>query len=234
LLTRPATRSAAAFAAAAIVAGSALAGCTAGDGSRPGDAASGGTSSPTGGGPTPGNTPPPYLPVPDGVVLTDPGSELGLGEQATVAWRLEKQPDKGKVAVLKLKVRSLVRADIKALKDWDLTSGERASALYYVSVTASNVGQHDLGGRRVPLYVLDGDGALVESSEFKTMFRPCPSPALSDRFDSGATTTVCLLFLVPRHGELKAVTFRPTTEFNPISWVGRLTRAKSPKRAGQR
>ena len=31
--------------------------------------------------------PTPYLPVPDGVVLTDQGSELGLGETAIVAWR---------------------------------------------------------------------------------------------------------------------------------------------------
>jgi hypothetical protein len=162
------------------------------------------------------------------VVLTDPGSELGVGEQATVAWRLEKKPDKGKVAVLRMKVRSLVRADIKVLKDWELSKAERSSSLYYVTVTAANLGHQDLGGRRVPLYALDGDDALVESSVFKTTFRPCPSPALPDRFGTGAKTTVCLLYLVPAHGLLKAATFRPTAAFNPISWVGKVTRAKTP------
>jgi hypothetical protein len=222
--TRPATRTAAAIAAAAL-----LAGCTVGsDGSQSGGAASGGTSAASVGEKTTDAGPRPYLPVPDGVVLTDPGSKLGLGEQATVAWRLEKKPDRGKVAVLRMKVRSLARADIKVLKDWELSKAERSSALFYVTVTAANLGHHDLGGRRLPLYALNGSGALVESSEFKTTFRPCPSPALPDKFGPGAKTTVCLLYLVPEHGRLKAATFRPTAGFNPISWVGKVTKAKAP------
>ncbi len=82
-------------------------------------ATGGGTSAASGGDATPGSGPAPYLPVPDGVVLTDPGSELGLGEQATVAWR----PRQGDVGVLNVKVRKLVKADIKDLQEWQLDAG---------------------------------------------------------------------------------------------------------------
>jgi hypothetical protein len=160
-------------------------------------------------------------------VLTDPGSELGLGEQATVAWR----PRRGQVGVLDIKVRKLVRADIRALKDWRLDAAGRSSALYYVTVTVANAGELDLSDRRVPLYVIDGSGALVESSAFKTEFEPCPSPAMPDGFVTGEKTTICQVYLVPEQGELEAVGFRPTEDFNPITWVGKVTEPKTPGRS---
>ena len=160
---------------AALAAACVLAACTAGDGSSgsgspTGDAAQDGTSAASGGGATPGSKPSPYLPVPDGVVLTDPGSELGFGEQATVAWR----PEQGQVGVLDVKVRKLVEADIKALQNWQLDAAGRGSSLYYVTMTVANVGDQDLSGRRIPLYVLDGADALVESSAFENEFEPVP------------------------------------------------------------
>ena len=53
-------------------------------------------------------------PVPDGVVLTDPGSELELGEPATVAWRLTRPT----VGVLASRSRKVVEAHLKALQSW--------------------------------------------------------------------------------------------------------------------
>src|SRR4051812_33942572 len=120
-------------------------------------------------GPTAAPGPTPYLPVPKHVVLTDPGSELGVGETATVAWR----PRRGEVGVLDLDVRKLVAADIADLKDWRLDPAGRRSSLYFVTVTVANVGDQDLGGQRVPLYVLDDANTLVGSSSFHTEFKPC-------------------------------------------------------------
>jgi hypothetical protein len=225
LLTQSTTRAAAALAAATL-----LTACTVGGGSSSGpEGAGSGTSSTDGGGATPGSNPAPYLPVPVGVVLTDPGSELGLGEQATVAWR----PRQGQVGVLNVKVRKLVKADIKVLKDWQLDADGRSSALYYVTVTVANVGDLDLSDRRVPLYVLDGAGTLVESSAFKTDFDPCPSLAMPDGFVTGEKTTLCQAYLVPKRGDLKAVSFRPTDDFNPITWVGKVTEPKPPRRSSR-
>jgi hypothetical protein len=192
--------------------------------STAGATASSGGAAAAGGSPTDG-IPAPYLPVPDGVVLTDQGSELGLGEPAVIAWR----PRQGEVGVLKLTVRSLEHADIKALKDWQLDAAGRASSLYYVTVSAKNVGHGNLGGRRIPLYLLAGRNTLVESNAFRSRFAPCPSPALPKSFGEGAQTKACLVFLVPRHGRLHAASFRPTEDFNPITWVGKVTEWKPPK-----
>ena len=214
------------LAAAALLLGA----CTgSGDGSSgpsgSGDSGDPGGSNATVAGPTP------YLPVPEGVVLTDQGSELGVGETAVVAWR----PAKGEVAVLSLRVRQLRRAPIKELADWQLDAAGRTSSLFYVTVTAENLGETDLGGTRIPLYVAD-NSTLVESNAFKTEFRPCPSPALPATFATGDTTTACLVYLVPAHGQLTSVTFRPAAKFNPITWVGKVeqpAKPKKPKKQGQ-
>jgi hypothetical protein len=218
------TRTAAAFAATLL-----LTACTfGGSSSGPGEAGS----SPSRAdkrGTTPRSAPAPYLPVPDGVELTDPGSELGLGEHATVAWR----PRQGQIGVLDVVVRKLVKASMKDLEDWQLDAAGLSSALYYVTVTVANVGDLDLSDRRVPLYAFDGAGTPVESSAFKTDFDPCPSLAMPDGFVTREKTTLCQAYLVPEHGDLKAVGFRPTDDFNPITWVGKVTEPKPPRRSSR-
>jgi hypothetical protein len=210
-----------------------LAGCSAGggdssesDGSAESDGNPTGTTTTDDGRETPGGSPAPYLPVPDGVVLTDPGSELGVGETASIAWRLPRD----EVGVLGVKVRKLVKGDMKALADWQLDAAGRASALYYVTVTVTNRGESDLSGLRVPLYVRDGTGAFVESSSFKTDFDPCPSGAMPDKFVNGKKATLCQAYLVPKRGDLEAVAFRATAKFNPITWVGEVQVPKPPKK----
>jgi hypothetical protein len=205
-----------------------LAGCNvggggSGDGSGPGaeGTSSGSDATPGGGGPTP------YVPVPDGVVLADPGSELGVGETANIAWEL----DGGRVGVLAVKVRKLFHAKISDLANWQLDKAGRRSSLYYVTMTVANLGDSDLSGLRVPLFVLDGAGAFVESSEFKTDFDPCPSVALPTDFVAGQKVTLCQAYLVPQHGKLAAVAFRATPTFNPVRWVGKVKAPKSPRKS---
>ena len=138
------------------------------------------------------------------------------------------------MGVLNVKVRKVVEADIKALQNWQLDAAGRGSSLYYVTMTVANVGDQDLSGQRIPLYVLDGANALVESSAFKKEFKPCPSPALPDGFVTGEKVTVCQAYLVPKRGEVDAVTFRPTEKFNPITWVGKVTEPEKPEEVALR
>ena len=70
----------------------------------------------------------------------------------------------------------------------------------------------------------------MESSSFKTDFDPCPSPAMPEGFVTGEKMTVCQAYLVPKRGDLKAVSFRATEDFNPITWVGKVTEPKKPKK----
>ena len=57
---------------------------------------------------------------------------------------------------------------------------------YFVHATVENVGDTDLGGRAVPLYIVDGRNTLIEASTFASTFKPCPS-SRSRRSSSTAT-----------------------------------------------
>jgi hypothetical protein len=92
------------------------------------------------------------------------------------------------------------------------------------------VGGTDLGGRPVPLYIVDGRNTLIEASGFASTFKPCPSKALPKKFENGDRAKVCLVYLSPRNGDLTAVSFRPTEDFDPIVWTGKLQRVGADKK----
>lgn len=159
----------------------------------------------------------PYLAVPEDVELTEQGSELEVGDTATVAW----QPDRKTIGVLDVTVNRLEKTTFKqSFQGWKLDKETRESTPYFVRVTVENTGKSQLGGNRVPLYVVDGRNTLIESSTFSSKFKPCPSTSLPKKFGSGRSQKVCLVYLAPDGGKLTAVSFRPTQEFNPIVWTG--------------
>ncbi|MDN4163526.1 hypothetical protein [Nocardioides abyssi] len=168
----------------------------------------------------------PYLPVPDGVELTPQGSELEVGEEATVAW----EPKQDKVGVLSIRVDRLEKTSFKeSFGGWQLDAATKKSNPYFVRATVTNAGDTDLGGLRLqPLYIVDGNNTLVEHSSFASTFDPCPSAPLPKKFGPGKEAEVCLVYLAPGKGELTAVSFRPTQEFNPVTWTGELQQVKKP------
>ncbi len=188
-----------------------LAGC--GDNGEDPDAD--GTGSPTG---TP--TTEPYLPVPDGVELTAQGSTLAVGDTATVAY----EPRQDFVGALEMKVTSLEEAKFDQFVGWDLTKEIKSTAPYFVRATVTNVGETDLGSGKglqpVPLYAVDGENRLIESSLFRGSFKPCESAFFPKKFKTGDTMKACMVYLAPGKGDLAAVSFRPSQEFNPIIWEG--------------
>lgn len=165
--------------------------------------------------PPPIPEPTPYLDVP-GVELTDQGSELSFGESATVAWR----PDQRRVGALDVRVRTVERAPLSVFEGWRLDEATRGSTAYFVQARIENVGRTDLSGVDVPLYAVDGDNTLVQHSTFASRFGPCESTPFPARFRPGRATQVCLVYLLPDQGELTSVSFRPTQEFDPITWTG--------------
>jgi hypothetical protein len=167
----------------------------------------------------------PYLPVPDGVELTAQGTKLSLGDTATVAW----EPDQKKVGALEVKVTSMEQADFKQFVGWELTKQIKQTAPYFVRATVTNVGDTDLGSKKgavpVPLYGVDDQNRLIESSLFSGSFKPCESAAFPDKFKPGATMKACMVYLAPDKAALEAVSFRPEQEFNPIIWEGEVVPA---------
>ncbi len=169
--------------------------------------------------------PEPYLPVPDGVELTPQGSLLEVGDKATVAY----EPRQQKVGVLDLKVTGLEQTTFeKSFEGWKLDARTMRSTPYFVDVAVANVGRLDLGGRAVPLYLLDDENTLVEASTFAGDFKPCPSVSLPRTFTKGDRTSVCLVYLAPQGRTMAGVSFRPSQDFNAITWTGDVKGAPEP------
>ncbi len=196
-----------------------LTSCSGGDDEPTGDPGSS-TSSDASDSGSPSTAEEPYLPVPDGVELTAQGSELSLGDKATVAYEPRQNDD---VAALDLTVTKIEKASFKLFVGWKLSKETLRTTPYFVHALVRNVGRTDLGGERVPLYAVDGENKLIESSTFASAFKPCPSASLPDKFRQGDKTSTCLVYLAPDKGEVTAVSFRPTEDFSPIVWTGEVT-----------
>lgn len=176
--------------------------------------------------PSPTESATPYLPVPEGVELTPPGTHIKVGDQAVVAYR----PDQKRVGVLAITVTALEETTIKrSFGAWKLTKEQRDSTPYFVRTTVENVGESGLGGQRVPLYGVNDDNVLLESTPFASAFEPCPDAELPKRFPPGADAEACLVYLAPDGGELDAVSFRPEETFDPITWTGHVERYRPAK-----
>ena len=163
----------------------------------------------------------PYLDVPEGVELTAQGSELENGESATVAY----EPRQNAVGALDITVTATEKASFSMFEGWELTKETRATSPYFVRATVENVGDTDLGGRPVPLYIVDDQNRLIEPSVFTGTFQPCEGSMFPKKFKNGDKVKACLVYLAPDKGDLTAVSFRPDQEFDPITWTGELTRA---------
>lgn len=165
----------------------------------------------------------PTLPVPAGVELTAQGSQLTVGAAATVAY----QPRQDLVGVLDITVTRIEQTTIKkSFAGWQLTEEQSGSTPYFVRATVTNRGESDLGGRRVPLYAVDAANTLVESTTFASAFSACEPGSFPKRFQPGKSVDVCAVYLVPAGGQLTAVSFRPSQEYDPITWTGAVKKVK--------
>jgi hypothetical protein len=157
--------------------------------------------------------------VPAGVQLTKAGTELKFGEKATVAY----EPNAERNTVLELTVNSAAEGTITDLGSYVLDERTKESTPYYVDVTVTNVGDGDVGQTPIPLWAVDDANTLIQASSFTNSFNRCPSTPLPTTFAPNATATTCLVYLVPDHGKLTGVSFRPLQAVAPIVWKGEVT-----------
>lgn len=223
---------------AAALTGLLLAACGGGSGDGPdGAPSSGSTSAPTASGTptasgsaTPAATGDDYLPVPDGRVLDPPGTALRFGEPALVAWK-PRQDVVGVVGVQVDRVRQTTPQ--RSLKKFTLDARARASTVYFVSTVVGNGGDTDLGGRQLPVYVVDSQDRLVAPTGVDNAFEACPGSTLPAVFGPGDRARSCLIFLVAPGATLTQVMFRPPEGVVPITWTGDVT-VLGAKRSGAR
>ena len=161
-----------------------------------------------------------YLPVPSGVTLTEPGARMKLKESAVTAW----EPRQGLVGVLDLTVTRIDETTVQAsLAGFDLEGDEQRSTPYFVRARVANVGDTDLGGRQVPLYLLDSRGVLIAPTGVARDFAKCPDSTLPAVFAPGDESETCLIFLAPEGSELQSIMFRPPEGVVPLQWRGKVT-----------
>ena len=213
-LRRPVLPLAAVTTAAALALGGCSSeGATKDAGSSSSDAASSSAS------PSPSST----VPVPEGTDLTEQGSKLSLGDTGTVIF----EPSEGRGTVLQLTVKSVKQGSLDDFKGFILDdSYKQKASYYYATVSVKNVGEGDVGGVGVPLWGVNSANTLLPAVNFTTSFKPCVTKPLPKSFPKGASLNTCLVFLSPDKGKLESVSYRPSQEFNPITWTGDIATPK--------
>ena len=171
--------------------------------------------------------------MPDGVELTAQGTELEVGETATVAY----EPRQDEVGALDITVTRLEKASLRRLFTGlgARRPRPRRPSPYFVHATVTNVGDTDLGGRR-PAALRRRRRQQADRGLDVRRAPSSPARARRSRRSSRPATrsTSCLVYLAPDKGDLAAVSFRPTEEFDPITWTGELEQRRAPKGGGKK
>ena len=171
-------------------------------------------------------TPTSNVTVPEGVTLTEAGTELDFGESANVAY----EPNPERNSVLELTVRGVQQGTVADLSNYVRDDKTKASTPYYVQVGVKNIGTGDVGNSPIPLWAVDSTNTLIQASSFTNSFTKCPSKPLPASFPPNATTTSCLVYLVPDRGTLTGVSYRPLQAVAPIVWTGTVEPPPAPKK----
>lgn len=163
-----------------------------------------------------GSSTPAADPSSSDVATTEPGAVLDLGDDATVVWR----PSADLEGVLDLRVdtvREASMADFEGLVASGAVAGARP---YYIGVTVDNVGDTDLGGLDVPLYLLDTSDTLGPPWGFEEPFGPCRSGPLPQAFAPGDSARRCLVYFARAGATYDAMAFQPVPDVEAITWTG--------------
>lgn len=147
---------------------------------------------------------------------TEPGTDLGFGDAATLVWR----PTTSVTGALELSVDSVAEQPPSVFDGWVRDDAMASARPYFVTVSITNAGESDLAGQAVPLYLRDDTGALGAPWTLGGDFNACQSGPLPSPFEAGDTAEMCLVYLVPDGARVADMVFEPTEGYDPITWTG--------------
>lgn len=159
--------------------------------------------------------------------LTKAGTELELGETATVAWA-PNQRVKGTIGVTVTRFDEGAKTDVTAIK---VDPPLKDPHLYYVRFRLENKGDTDLSGisaLSLPMYLDDGSPVLMPAADVRLAFKPCPLAKLPVGFTKGKTADLCLVYVLDST-MLEKISLRPNAADASITWTGPITPAVKPK-----
>ncbi|GAA3673249.1 hypothetical protein GCM10022237_36110 [Nocardioides ginsengisoli] len=173
-----------------------------------------------------------YLPVPDGVTLTEPGTQLALGEQGVVAYQADQN---GLPLVVRLSVERIERTSFQqSFGGWNIDATTAARTPYFVRVKATNLGIRGVGRHQLATALWGNDGSTLEAPNFytKAQLPSCDGDALPDTLAQGQSAEVCqVYFMAPDHA-LESVLFQPPGGLKPVAWAGPVSKV-SPGKPGK-
>lgn len=163
--------------------------------------------------------------------LTEPGTELDLGDPAVFEWKPNQKRDGSTVS---LSVNRITKGTRKHLRAIEVNTQPEDPQLYYVRVTLENTGEGDLGGYSplaLPLYANDGTSVLLRPADLRLKFKPCPLEKLPKKFPEGASENLCLVYLLDG-SRLEDMSLLPDIDEDPISWEAKVATPpkKTPKK----
>lgn len=161
---------------------------------------------------------------------TEPGTDLRFGDAAVLAWR----PTQDLAGELELTVDTVAEQRQSVFDGWTRDEAMAAARPYFVTVTVANVGDTDLGGQDVPLYLRDTDGTLGAPWTLGGDFTACQSGPLPTPFEAGAEQEMCLVYLVPDGGRVRDLVFEPTEGYDPITWTGDVEEPVRPRKVANK
>ncbi len=161
----------------------------------------------------------------DGTASTAPGTDLAFGEPATLVW----QPAASVTGTLDLRVDAVAEQPRSVFDGWVRDDVMATARPYFVSVSLTNAGTSDLGGRTVPLYLRDSTGALGAPWTLGGDFAACQSGPIPTPFVPGAEAEMCLVYLVPDGARIDDMVFEPTEGYDPITWNGTVDEPSRPR-----
>jgi hypothetical protein len=187
------------------VAGLVLSGCS-GDDEPGGQPSSTGTPTPTA----------PEVEVPDGVELTEAGTELAIGEPASAIFAA----GPARVSTIELTVTRVVKGSMERdFTNFGLSPEQRAQEPYYVTVEVTNTGPAALGGATPPVRALDSTDTYFPPTSLVGNLPACQGAPLPKPFDTGESVTTCLLFIAEPDTTVTEIQLRPYAGFDPVSWA---------------
>jgi hypothetical protein len=152
--------------------------------------------------------------VPDGVTLTEPGTELKPGAAATVVLDV----GDGAVSAVTLTVAKITEGDMKDFRFFSLDAAGKASTPYYVKATVENAGPAGLGGVGGPFVAHDDSDTIVPPNVINGKFKPCTGSSLPKSFLAGDSADICMVFLIPKGRTLVSIDAQSDTPATAVRW----------------
>lgn len=177
--------------------------------------------------PSVSESPASYLEVPAGVTLTEPGTQLALGEEGVVAFE-RRQKEVGTIAVT---VDRIERTSFReSFPNWEVDEVTAARTPYFVRLAVTNVGDTDLGGLQLDNVIWADDGTTLEAPNYYTKKQQpaCVGGPLPEEFATGATTELCQIFYIAPERTLESISFIPPAGLDAVTWVGEISKVTKP------